>query len=268
MSQTFLGEFGRIDQTGDPEYFVRFLDTACAQASVQAYKRRLKEWLELAAGKRVLDVGCGTGDDVREMAGEVSPGGQIVGIDNSAAMIAVAHQRKTAGENGTDFEVADVLNLAFATETFDAVRADRSLMHVADVDRALSEMVRVTKVGGVVAIYEVDFETLVIDADDRGLARKIAHTWCDGFRNGWLGRRIPLLLAKLGLRDIAVEPFTLMLTPELARPLLGKTTADRAVANGTITEAERDAWLNHLDTLEREQRFLSSLTGYLVFGRK
>ena len=51
--------------------------------------------MELAPGRRVLDVGCGTGDDVREMAGLVGAAGLVVGIDNSQAMIAVARQRTT-----------------------------------------------------------------------------------------------------------------------------------------------------------------------------
>lgn len=268
MTKTRLAEFGRIDQTADPDYFIRFLDAACAQASVQAYKKRLTEHLRLRSGVRVLDVGCGTGDDAREMASLVAPGGLVVGIDNSQAMIAEANKRAVDAELLAEFQVADVLKLAWADEAFDAVRADRSLMHVADSKQALKEMVRVTKAGGRVAVYEVDFETLLIDADDRVLARKIAHTWCDGFRNGWLGRHMPALLLDLGLKDITVEPFTLMLTPELAHPLLGATTADRAVENGTITAAEARAWLDHLETLQTSGRFLSSLSGFLVAGTK
>ena len=44
-------------------------------------------------------------------------------------------------------------------------------------------------------LLEVDFETALIDVADRALARKVIHTWCDGFRDGWLGRRIPGLFA-------------------------------------------------------------------------
>jgi hypothetical protein len=141
-------------------------------------------------------------------------------------------------------------------------------MHVPDASRVLAEMARVTKPGGRIAVYEVDFETLVIDAEDRGLARKIVNTWCDTFRNGWLGRRIPALCADLRLHDIQVAPYTLMLAPAMALPLLGQTTVDRALENAVITALEAMRWLDQLEILKSSGRFFSSLTGFLVGARR
>src|SRR5262245_3137767 len=89
MTQTRLAEFGRIDQTADVSYFIRFLDAACAEESFQAYKRWLVERLDVQPASRILDVGCGTGDDVRAMASAITTG-RIVGIDNSQCMVAEA----------------------------------------------------------------------------------------------------------------------------------------------------------------------------------
>jgi SAM-dependent methyltransferase len=268
LGSTRLAEFGQIDTTPDPTYFVRFLDAAAAAPSVQAYKRRLVELLELRPRQRVLDVGCGTGDDAREMARMVGANGRIVGIDNSRAMIAVARERAKGTEVSVDFRVGDAHDLPFESESFDSCRADRSLMHVPDARRVLAEMTRVTKPGGRLAIFEVDFGTLLIDADDRLLARTILNTWCDGFRDGWLGRRIPALAANLGWEDIQIIPYTLLLSPALAHPILGSTTVDRAVESSAITAADGQRWLKHLEDLERTGRFFSSLTGFIVAGRR
>jgi ubiquinone/menaquinone biosynthesis C-methylase UbiE len=268
MEKARLAEFGSIDQTADPDFFIRFLDSTSAEASFQAYKRRMLELLDLREGHQALDAGCGTGDDARTMALAVGPGGRIVGIDNSQAMIAVAQQRAAGTGFPVEFRVEDVLHLPFAAESFDACRADRSLMHVPDPRLALAEMMRVTRRGGRIVVYEVDFETVVIDADNRVMARKVVNTWCDSFRNGWLGRHIPALLAELGLQDITVAPYTLMLTPALAPLMLGTTTVDRAVAQGLLTPAESRAWLEQLDALQRSGRFFSSLTGFLAAGRR
>jgi ubiquinone/menaquinone biosynthesis C-methylase UbiE len=265
---THLAEFGRIDQTKDADYFIRFLDEACAQTSVQAYKQQMNQLLELGSNKRILDVGCGTGDDARAMASCVAPAGLIVGIDNSEAMIAEANKRAERSGLNVEFHVGDALKLTFDANSFDAARADRSLMHVPDAQQALAEMTRVTRPGGRVVVFEVDFETLTIDADDRMLARKIAHTWCDGFRNGWLGRRIPRMLSELGLRDVGVTPYPMVLSPGMALPLLGARTVDRAIEKGTVTAAEGQAWLAHLDDLQRTGRFFSTMTGFLAAGRK
>jgi ubiquinone/menaquinone biosynthesis C-methylase UbiE len=267
MAQTALVEFGRIDATADPAYFIRFLDAACAAESFQAYKRRLVELLHLRPGGRYLDVGCGTGDDVRDMAKGFDPSGRIVGIDNSQAMIDVARQRATGLELPVEFVVGDVHDLPFAAGSFAGCRADRSLMHVPDIKKALAEMARVTEPGGAIVVFEVDFGTLVIDADDRVLARKIVNTWCDSFRNGWLGRHMAALFQETGLADVMVVPYVLVLTPELALPLFGKNTVERAVDKGIITKREGDAWLEHLDELQRTRRFFSCMTGFLVSGR-
>lgn len=262
---THLAKFGSIDQTQDAGYFIRFLDEASAQPSLQAYKQRLTELMNLQPGQSVLDVGCGTGDDARAMANLVS-GGLVVGIDNSQAMIDEAKQR--GGALNVQFECMNAMALPYPDARFDACRADRSLMHVPDAGKVLSEMRRVTKPGGMVVVFEVDFETLTIDADDRLLARKIGHTWCDGFKNGWLGRRMPRLFDELGLTDIRVTPYVMILTPGMLLPLLGAATTERAVQNGTITREEATAWLAHLDELQRTGRFFSTMTGYLVAGRR
>src|SRR5438477_12933723 len=93
MEQTRLTDFGRIDQTADPAPFIHFLDAACAEASFRVYKRQLAEALGLPGDLAILDVGCGTGDDVRDMAQLVSGRGRIVGLDDSQVMITEARKR-------------------------------------------------------------------------------------------------------------------------------------------------------------------------------
>ena len=265
MEQTRLAQFGSIDQTTDPSIFIRFLDAACAEGSFQTYKRRMNELLGLPGAVRLLDVGCGTGDDARQMA-EV--GGRVVGVDNSQIMIAEARQRTAGKELRVEFKLADALALPFAADSFDGCRADRSLMHVPDPRRALAEMLRVTRPGGRVVVYEVDFETVVIDTPHKGPARAVARAWCDSVRDGWLGRRLPGLLSELGLHEVAAWPHTLVLPPALAVPLLGAATVERAVRQGALTATEGQTWLEHLDELQRSGRFFSTMTGFLAAGRK
>jgi len=267
MSSTSLSEFGRIDQTGDAAAFVQFLDAACAHDSFKAYKQHLLSLLNLKPGSRVLDVGCGTGDDVREMAPAVGAHGKAVGMDNSVAMIEEA-RRRAHGLPNVEFHVADATALAYENDSFDATRADRSLMHVPDAHRALAEMIRVTRPGGRVVVYEVDFGTVVIDCDDRPLARKIINAWSDSLRDGWLGRRFPSLFAQSGLKEIVVVPYVLILTPALALPILGAATVEKAIEVGTVTCDEGEKWLRHLDELQQRGRFFATLTGYLVAGTK
>ena len=134
--------------------------------------------------------------------------------------------------------------------------------------RSLQEMVRVTRPHGLVLVYEVDFETLVIDAPDRLLARKIMNTWTDGFRNGWLGRHVPALFQEAGLLDVRVHPETLRLTYPLICQVAGRATVERARAAQVISAAEGETWLRFLDQANETGRLFSTLTGFLVVGRK
>ncbi len=68
MAAHKLYGFTSVDQTGDADYFIRFLDAAAAETSFQDYKRQSFALLDLKAGDRVLEVGCGTGDDALALA--------------------------------------------------------------------------------------------------------------------------------------------------------------------------------------------------------
>ena len=81
--------------------------------------------------------------------------------------------------------------------------------------------------GGRVLVDEVDFETVTIDAPNRSLARRIVNVWCDGFRDGWLGRRMPRFFRDAGLHAIAVVPMTLVLNAMLTHPIIGRKTVAR-----------------------------------------
>lgn len=96
----------------------------------------------------LLDVGCGTGDEVRALAHAVGPRGRSVGVDASAVMVAEAQHRHAASGLPVAFVVGDAQHLAFADASFDRCRAERVLMHLDDPERALAEMRRVVRSGG------------------------------------------------------------------------------------------------------------------------
>src|SRR5262249_14256343 len=132
------------------------------------YKPRSFELLLLVGGDHVLDVGCGTGEDARAIASG-TPDVSVTGVDASEDKIREARARTLGLPRPVDFRVADAYALPFDDGTFDACRADRVFHHLVDPEKALAEMVRVTRPGGRVVVSDTDYDTLVGEAADPGL---------------------------------------------------------------------------------------------------
>ena len=138
--------FRQVDQATDPQYYFQFLDEFGALESVQECRRLMLQLLQIRAGHRLLDVGCGVGDDVRDMARHVGETGKAVGLDNSYMMVAEARRRSEGLGLPVEFVVGDAENLDFPSESFDGCSSERTFMYL-DARRALEEMMRVTKPG-------------------------------------------------------------------------------------------------------------------------
>ncbi len=91
-------------------------------------------------GAHILEVGCGTGLVLQRIARFAR---QARGVDLSEGMLAKARER------GLDVVEGSALALPFADGEFDVTCSFKVLAHIPDIQRALAEMARVTKPGGV-----------------------------------------------------------------------------------------------------------------------
>lgn len=262
--------FTDIDQSTDPAGFVRVLDTLTALDFIRAYKQRTFELLSVQPGDRVLDLGCGTGDDVQALARLVGPSGRVVGVDRSETLIAEARERVQGTALPVAFQVADAYALPFPDADFDVCRADRLFHHLEHPRQAFGELLRVTRSDGRVLLFEPDFETAIVDAPNRALTRRLLNFFCDGYRDGWMGRRLLGLFREAGLTEIVVEPVTVLLTDlSQANAVLAlEDTVARATAEGTVDEAAGAAWLDGLRSASEQCRFFAAITAFIVIGRK
>ncbi|MGW4235536.1 class I SAM-dependent methyltransferase [Streptomyces sp. NPDC004749] len=112
---------------------------------------------ELRPGQDVLDVGCGPGTITAGLAALVAPG-RVTAVDAAGGVLDRAREAATrAGVTNVRFALADVHDLDFPDDSFDVVHAHQVLQHVGDPVRALSEMRRVCRPGGVVAARDADY---------------------------------------------------------------------------------------------------------------
>jgi len=259
--------FTEVDRTDDPDFFIRFLDQGNANPDIQKSKRIILDGLRLREGLFVLDVGCGTGADVVDIARRVASSGAVTGVDVSEAMIAEA-QRRTAGLGlPVAFEVGNAMELRFEDGTFDGCRTERMLMHVPEPTRAFSEMVRVTKTGGRVSVFDFDWDTFVIDSPHRETTRRIVSSFSDSMQSGWIGRQLRRMFLDRGMIEVVVMPHQIFIGFEFLGLLIGGhlTRAQRA---GTLDTTDVKRWWDNLRDADVAGRFLAGFTAFIVSGTK
>lgn len=111
----------------------------------------------LRPGMVLLDVGCGPGTITVDLARRVAPG-RVTGVDAAPDVIRLARQEAAAaGQDNVDFVVADAYALDLPDDSFDVVHAHQVLQHLADPVRALRELRRVCRPGGIVAARDSDY---------------------------------------------------------------------------------------------------------------
>ena len=123
------------------------------------WRRIAAEALELdrvGDAPRVLDVASGTGDLAIAVARRY-PGATVQGIDPSSGMTAIGRRKVERSGLGSRIrlEEGDALNLAFADDSFDAVTIAFGIRNIPNRERALGEIARVTRPGGLVAVLEL-----------------------------------------------------------------------------------------------------------------
>ncbi|SPE36542.1 Methyltransferase type 11 [Candidatus Sulfopaludibacter sp. SbA6] len=106
----------------------------------------IREHLGDLRGKRVLDVGCGKGRFARVFR-EQEPEAEIWGFDISEEMLRFVPE-------GIHTRAGSMTELPFENGFFDAAYATESLEHAVEIEKAVSEMCRVVKPGGRIAIID------------------------------------------------------------------------------------------------------------------
>ena len=221
-------------------------------------------FLDVSAGAHVLEVGSGLGllaVDVANAAADV----QVVGVEISPAQIAKApaHTRVT-------FVQGDAHTLEFPDGSFDVVYARYLLEHVADPERVVREMRRVTRPGGRVGVCENDVSLIRFDPPCPAFERAWAvfTTFQSALGgDGLIGRRLHRLF-----RDAGFTQIELSVQPEVhwhgspgyvawVHNIIGNLESARTgmLAAGVISQADLDAGVDELERLK------TNPTGSAVF---
>ena len=130
------------------------------------WRERAADLAQLQPGARALDVACGTGDLALELARRVGPGGEVVACDFSEQMLELARAKAAARDAEAPgarapvrVEWAIALELPYRDDEFAAATVGFGVRNFSDLERGLSELVRVVRPGGKVVILEMTTPT-------------------------------------------------------------------------------------------------------------
>jgi ubiquinone/menaquinone biosynthesis C-methylase UbiE len=209
----------------------------------------------LTSGASLLDVGCGPGTITADLATRITPG-RVTALETSEEALNLA--RETIKNTNVSYAMGEVHALDFPDDSFDIVHAHQVLQHVGDPVRALREMRRVARPGGIIAVRDSDYAAFTWFPEmpelDHWLSlyRRIAR------RNGGepdAGRRLLSWARAAGFTDITATSSTWCFANDEDRQWWGGMWADRilksamghqALADGDATQDElqriSDAW--------------------------
>ena len=234
----------------------------------------------LRPGMDLLDVGCGPATLTVDLAGLVAPG-HVVGMDREPSVIDEATAHAAAeGATNVGFCVANAYSMEWEASSFDVVHAHQVLQHLSDPVGALTEMKRVLRPGGLVAVRDSDYGGFVWSPADRRLTRwmELYHAVCE--RNGAdadAGRHLLRWVRQAGFSEATASSSTWTFADPLSRSwwcgiwaerVVGSSFADQAVAYGLATREELEdisqAWRRWA---EHEDGFFAVLHGEVLARR-
>ncbi|GCE21570.1 methyltransferase domain-containing protein [Dictyobacter kobayashii] len=200
----------------------------------------------------------------------VGPGGHVTGLDFSQRMVEVARRRTPDFSLPLRFMQGDLHELSFADNTFDRCYAEKTFQHLSNPRRALAELIRVMKPGGLLVIAEADHETQVLDSPYPDVTRRFLRFRNAGMKQPDIAHRLYALCKDLGVTDIHIEPLTCVTTDykNIEARAHFVEGMELACQHAVVTPEEAELWITAFNEAVRSERFFHAVTWFLTRIRK
>ncbi|WP_328460683.1 methyltransferase domain-containing protein [Actinoplanes sp. NBC_00393] len=234
---------------------------------IRRVRRVAYEQLRPAAGQRLLDAGSGGGDVARLLAADVGPLGEVIALDHSASVTAAAIRRHDG--SSVRYVTGDVAAMDLPRGYVDGVWCERLLQHVDDADRAIGELIRVTRPGGRICLVDTDWASLAFDGMPAGLGEVVMAHARGHFtpRQFDMGRTLRRRLVAAGLTGVTATPVTCFFADPASAAVVLPMVNPRVPEDSWGTPpGVRDEWLACVEAAGASGTFLAVLTIWVVAG--
>jgi SAM-dependent methyltransferase len=219
----------------------------------------LLDQIGIEEGWRAVDIGCGPIGILDLLSSRVGPTGEAIGVERESRFAAMARREiaKRALNNVTIVE-ADALSTGLEKNSFDLAHERLVLINVSDRDAFLAEMASLLRPGGVMVLEDVDNVSWLCQpghASWNVLFDAFHSAFHRGGGDGFIGRRLPDLMRRAGMRDIEtrINVETLQLGDYRRTHLVSliDSIREKIVAAGLVEadalDRHRKALLDHLN---------------------
>lgn len=263
-----LKGYTNIDDSPNAGFLINAMKELNAFPQIQKIKRDAIALLDIRPGNKVIEVGCGLGDDIAAISNLLGDQGSVIGIDRSNLMLSEA--RKKVQKANVQYEYADAANLRFSDNFFDLGYADRLLISQHDPDKVLGELVRVIKPNGKICITDIDLGSIVMFPFHSKLTPMLLARVQEVDTNSYIGRELKHKFKQNGLINLQVAASTYLV--ESFDAIKKMVDYPRLIHDlsllGRCSETEALELLQSIYEAESNNEFLYSIGFFTVVGTK
>ncbi|MDR9436724.1 MAG: methyltransferase domain-containing protein [Thiohalophilus sp.] len=253
----------------------RLIERLESRAQVNTFSDLFEKYvnrIEIPEAGKILEVGCGTGVILRQLAQRHGFDARGVGIDHCKSFIdaATKYADQESVADSLEFRLGDAHNLDFEDGEFDVVICHTVISHVTEPAKILSEVARVTKKGGVIAIFDGDYSSLTYAFPDHSFGRKMDAALSNTtFNNPRIMCDLPRLLPQFDLEltdawgDAVVE-----IGQGSYFKTFAETYAPYVKNSGQLSDQTVDIWLKEQNKAMENGTFFAACNYYTYLSKK
>lgn len=226
---------------------------------------------EIPSGSTIIDLGCGTGLDVINMANSFEKGKfKFIGIDHDPNMI---KEGANAVKEDSDikFLLSDALSLPFADGDLGGVRMERLVQHIAKPIALFKEVYRILGKEGRVVVMESDWNSLSFYNGDLSVADKLnSFLVLKKIKNGRAAQSLSNYLMNVGFSHLTMEihPFVLTRYDDACKYLWIDKMIGEMLALNLIDEKEYNDFIESQKQADRLGFFACTMNIVIVSATK
>ncbi|MGO4547846.1 methyltransferase domain-containing protein [Paenibacillus sp. 2TAB23] len=224
----------------------------------------------------ILDLGCGQGYDLSRISELVDDGSRLFGIDSIESSIIKAKKNYEQDSRINFITHNFAQNIPCNDDSYDLVISNNMLECIKDKQHFLREVHRVLKPEGQVVFAHFDWDSQLIDGDNKTLIRTITQTfndwkqdWMDDI-DSWMGRRLWRTFQESRLFTGKIETYVLTNT-KFEEPYYGHMMIrdfESLVRRDMLRAEDYKGFLDNIELLNKSDQFFYSITMYIYVGTK